>query len=177
MSDIITNTNYNKLYHNYLTYILRHSIFLSRDLVRLTDKQLVVNNSNTFKYLLDGRKTEEIRCVFPSVIGPLKKLQKRYTNMVLDIKIGDIIRISFKTNIVYMFVHDIDIYKDCDIRTVLVNTDYKKVIPDAKHIEDAERKYTTICYKKKLKKYNKFYYIFNIKLIPILNIYGFHRPM
>ena len=162
MCELIT-----KNYNHYLKYILINTIFLNQNKSRLTDIKLYVNTFNTFKYLREGKKKEEIRCVFPSVIGPLKRMQKRYTNIVLNIGIGDIIRVCFRTNIVYMFVHDINIYKNCDIKTVLSDTDFKKVIPDAEDIETSIKKYTDICYKKKLKKYNKFYYIFNIKLLPI----------
>ena len=165
MNEIIS-----KRYTDYLTYILINRIFLNKSWSRLTDIHLYINNEQTFNNLKTGKKREEIRCMFPSVIGPLKKSQKRYVNCIKYIHIGDVIRLRFKDKLVYSFVKDLKIYKDVGIRDVLTNTNYKHVIPHAKSIDEAVNKYTTICYKNKLKKYNKFYYIFNIKLLPIFYI-------
>ncbi len=165
MNEIIS-----KRYTDYLTYILINRIFLNKSWSRLTDIQLYINNELTFNNLKTGKKREEIRCMFPSVIGPLKQSHKRYVNCIKYIHVGDIIKLRFKNKLVYSFVKDLKIYKDVGIRDVLTDTNYKHVIPHAKSIDEAVNKYTTICYKNKLKKYNKFYYIFNIKLLPIFYI-------
>ena len=65
------------------------------------------------------------------------------------------------------------IYKDTNIRSVLKDKDYKKIVPDAKNIEHAINRYTNDCYKKQITKYNKFYYIFNIELLPIKDLFFF----
>ena len=155
-------------YTNYIKKILINTIFLyTQPFIRLTDKFLYIKHMSTFQYLRTGKKTEEIRCLFPSVIGPLSLFQKRYNGVCKDMRIGDIIKVQHKKCVLYMFIYGMKIYKDKDIRSVLQGKKYKKIVPDAENVEQAIERYTNDCYKKKLTKYNKFYYIIDIELLPI----------
>jgi len=161
------NETFAQLYYYYERYILTNPLSFKTDNSRLTDKSLYIKHMSTFQHLRTGKKTEEIRCLFPSVIGPLRLFQKRYNGVCKDMRIGDIIQVRHKKRVLYMFIYGMKIYKDTNIRSVLLKKDYKKIVPDAKNIEQAINRYTNDCYKKQITKYNKFYYIFNIELLPI----------
>ena len=160
------NEAFSQLYY-YERYILTNPVSFKTDKSRLTDKSLYIKHMSTFQHLRTGKKKEEIRCLFPSVIGPLPLFQKRYNGVCKDMRIGDIIRVRHKKRVLYMFIYGMKIYKDTDIRKVLEEKDYKKIVPDAENIEQAIERYTNDCYKKKLTIYNKFYYIIKIELLPI----------